>query len=158
MTWAVSGVARWVCLEIETGLIISCLPMLWSPAAAAGKATALHISTWRSDYRSWCAWRSGQRLRLESAESSDKSAAASKDSADKLDRYGFQTRPQAKASSGAGRTQDGREDLKPLHDSHDGIEWRRDVDVFTSRASNGRNSYPASLDAPREFRRDVPLA
>ena len=59
VTWAISGPATWITLEIHTGLIVACLPMLWAPIVAGSKATSTYISGLCDDYRSWRAWRSG---------------------------------------------------------------------------------------------------
>lgn len=124
--------------------------MLWSPAAAAGKATSSYFSLWRSDYRSWRAWRSGQ-LRLGSDESAQTEKSEAQWASLKHDRYGFQQLQRSEGSSGPSSPQqvNVHEDLAPLNSGAHGIVCRKDLDVFTSQGPNVQDLEAASVRKSR---------
>ena len=136
ITWAVSGVARWVCLEIETGFMIASLPMLWSPTIAAGKSAANHIWLWQHGYRSWRASRSGQ-LRLDASETtrSEKSEEISAPAT----RHHYMPEQQWHATglskSGSPRHVDSQDSMDHLRAGADGIMCRKDLEVFARKRS-----------------------
>ena len=135
-TWAVSGVARWVCLEIETGFMIASLPMLWSPTIAAGKSAANHLQLWREGYRTWRALRSSQ-LPLDSGETirNEKSDGTSAPATRHRSTPEQHWRTEVQSKSVPMHHIGSQASLDHLRGGADGIVCRRELDVFARKRS-----------------------
>lgn len=130
ITWAVSGPATWSSLETNTGLIIACLPMLWSPALTASKKTVSYLSLWRLEFGIWKASRSSQ-LPLESVEY----AQSSQSTRARRNRSGLQQqqRPEESFVPASPHHTDSEEDPAPPRDGDSGSVYRKGLNIIASQ-------------------------